>query len=423
MIKNYFKTFLKIAAQNKLFTFLSLFGISITIMFVMIISMCITKITSGSGPEKNLKRIILSDRVKTVNTSQSQSGGQSVGGLGKTLCEENLKKVKSAEVSSMFTGAQSWEFILKGKYQLKYRNLTDAEYWKIFDYKFLQGRPYTGEEVINKANLAVVTRSLKELLFGNEAEILGKTVRYGNMDLVVIGVVDDPPVTSQNATGDLYLPYTLPQGDFDFDNYIGSYKIAYRSASKEQLKTIRNEVRDIINRIDAADTVNRIYLAGPFSQFENLMANYSDPEEYTRGSRIFRYLLQALAFILLPALNLMALNFARIHERGEEIAVRKSFGAAGSVLRYQFLFENIMMTLAGGAIGIILSYVVVALLGNSFFINLTFMNQVPLTFSFNIVVFVIALLSCLLFGLFSGYLPAIRLSGMKPAVYLKGGDL
>jgi putative ABC transport system permease protein len=125
----------------------------------------------------------------------------------------------------------------------------------------------------------------------------------------------------------------------------------------------------------------------------------------------------------LPAVNLMALNFARIQERGEEIAVRKSFGAAASVLRGQFLFENILMTLTGGLIGIILSYFVVALLGNSLTISVNFMSSVPLTFSFNYKVFVAALVSCLIFGLMSGYLPAVRLSRMKPAVYLKGGEL
>ncbi len=81
-----------------------------------------------------------------------------------------------------------------------------------------------------------------------------------------------------------------------------------------------------------------------------MMVGYGDPEEFSLGYNIIKYFLIALAFILLPAINLMALNFARIHERGEEIAVRKSFGAPSSVLRGQFLFENILMTLTGGVI-------------------------------------------------------------------------
>jgi putative ABC transport system permease protein len=154
-----------------------------------------------------------------------------------------------------------------------------------------------------------------------------------------------------------------------------------------------------------------------------MMVGYGNPEDYSLGSSLVRYFMLALAFLLLPAVNLMALNFARINERGEEIAVRKSFGAASSVLRGQFLFENILMTITGGIIGIVLSYILVAILGNSFTLSTGLFFKVPLTYSFNIIVFLVALVTCLLFGLLSGYLPAVRLSRMKPAVYLKGGEL
>jgi putative ABC transport system permease protein len=119
----------------------------------------------------------------------------------------------------------------------------------------------------------------------------------------------------------------------------------------------------------------------------------------------------------------MALNFARIRERGEEIAVRKSFGASSVILRGQFVFENVMLTLAGGAIGIVLSFLAVALLGSSISIPVNGWNNVPISFSFDLRVFMAALFSCLLFGIFSGVLPAFRMSRMKPVKYLKGGEI
>jgi len=424
MIKNYFKIFLQVASRNKLFTFLSLFGISLTIMFVMIFSMTITKITTGSGPEKDLKNIIFCERVKTRETHKGKSGGgYSMSSCSRYLIEEHLKKVKSADIISMYSGARPWEFIFNGKYQLKNQNQTDAEYWKIFDYKFIQGRPYNSEEVLKGANLAVISRSLKELLFGTEENVLGKTINYTSMNLIVTGVVEDPPKTGLNAVGDLYFPYTVIKNIDRPNEYIGGFAAAFKSNSSKKLKTIRNEAQDIVARLDAADTTRSIFLSGPYSQIEKMMVGYGDPEEYSLGISLFRYLLLALAFILLPAVNLMALNFARINERGEEIAVRKSFGAASKVLRGQFLFENILMTLAGGLIGIILSYLVVALLGNSLTLRVNFFSNVPLTFSFNYIVFTAALFACLIFGLMSGFLPAVRLSRMRPAVYLKGGEL
>lgn len=424
MLKNYFKIFIKVASQNKLFTFLSLFGISLTIMFVMIFSMTISKITSGSGPEKDLKKIVFCQRVKTRTTHNGKTGGgYSISSCSRSLCEDHLKNVKSASLASMYTGPNNWEFIFNGKYQLKLQNQTDAEYWDMFDYKFLQGRPYNKEEVTKGANLAVITNSLKELLFGSEENVLGKTVHYTSMNFVITGVVEDPPKTDQNAIGDLYFPYTLLKSNDPQDEYIGRFKIAFKANSSKQFAPIRNEVQEMIARLDAADTLQTIFLSGPYSQVEKMMVGYGDPEDYSVGTSLFKYLMMAFAFILLPAVNLMALNFARIHERGEEIAVRKSFGAASNVLRGQFLFENILMTLTGGIIGILLSFLVVALLGNSLTLRLDFMNNVPLTFSFNYIVFAVALIACLIFGLLSGYLPAVRLSRMKPAVYLKGGEL
>lgn len=422
MLKNYFKIFMKVAMQSKVFTLLSLFGISLTIMFVMIFSMTISRITSGSGPEKDLNQIIFCQRVKTVETHKGKrSDGYSQASLSRKLSEEHLKKAMTADIISMYYGPNPWEFIFNGNYQKKLQNQTDAEYWKIFNYKFLQGRPYTTEEVTNGTNLAVITQSLKELLFGAEENVLGKTIKYTSMNLIVTGVVEDPPKTDQNAIGDLYFPYTLLTSG-DWDDYIGGYKVAFKSSSKK-FELIRNEVQDMVSRLDVADTTRGIFLSGPYSQIEKMMVGYGDPEDYAKGTSLLKYLMMALAFILLPAINLMALNFARINERGEEIAVRKSFGAASTVLRGQFLFENILMTLAGGLIGIILSYLVVGLFGNSLTLSLDFMNNVPLSFSFNFIVFACALIACLIFGLLSGFLPAVILSRMKPAVYLKGGEL
>jgi len=419
MIKNYFKTFLKVAGQNKLFTFLSLFGISMTIMFIMIFSMTIEKITSGSGPEKDLKKILFTEEIKTTN----KRGGMTMSALGRNLCEQHLKNVKNADVISMYSGT-IWEFILDGKHQSKIVSKTDAEYWNVFNFKFLQGRPYTKDEVAKGENLLVITRSSKELLFGSDDNVLGKTVQYTALSLVIIGVIEDPPAATQNAYGDLFLPYTLFKDYNAYSSYTGGFKVAYKANSSKQLNPIRNEVHELMARIDVADTSQSIFLSGPFTQLEKMMAGDDfSPESYSRGKSLFKYLMFALAFLLLPAVNLMALNFARIHERGEEIAVRKSFGAPSRVLRGQFLFENMLMTIAGGIIGILLSYLVIIFLGESLSIGTTMLHSIPLSFSFNYIVFVAALISCLVFGLLSGYLPAVRLSRMKPAVYLKGGEL
>lgn len=422
MIKNYFKIFLKVASQNKLFTFLSLFGISLTIMFVMIFSMTFNKVIKGSGPEEDLELMLFAHRIVSESTVEGQSS-RSSGSLCQRLCEDYLKKTTSASLVSMYTGGE-WEFILNGKHYVKTNMQTDAEFWKVFDFKFLQGRPYTLEEVVNKNNCAVISESIRDLFFSDQETVLGKTIRYFHLQLTVIGVVENPSSASLNISSGIYLPYTLMPPSFFSDSYTGAYKVVFKADHKNQFAAIRNEVQETISRIDAADTNWKLYLSGPQTQFEKIVIGYADPKETSGAwSKMMRYLLWGLGFIFLPAVNLMALNFARIRERGEEIAIRKSFGARSGILRGQFVFENLLLTLTGGVIGIILSFVVVSLLGSSLSIPVSTWSKVPISFSFDVRIFAIALLSCLLFGLFSGVLPAIRMSKMKPAIYLKGGEI
>src|SRR5205823_11383630 len=58
-------------------------------------------------------------------------------------------------------------------------------------------------------------------------------------------------------------------------------------------------------------------------------------------------------FMLLPTINLVNINISRIMERSSEIGVRKAFGASSGKLVMQFVFENIILTLLGGIIGVI----------------------------------------------------------------------
>jgi len=421
MIKNYLKIFWKVAKQNKLFTFLSLFGISLTIMFVMIFSMTINKVLKGSGPEKNLAKMVFVDGIKGKSTVQGESSAFT-SKLSRNLCQDYLKNVKSADLASMFTSS-NWEFILNGKHYTKSQMQTDAEFWKLFDFKFIQGRPYNTEDVVNKNNSVVISTSIKDLYFGDEKNVIGKTIKYFNLLLTIQGVVEDPSPVSQFLRSGIYFPYTLIN-PIDEDPYMGSFSMAYKASGRSQLVSIRKEVQDIISRIDAADDKTKLFLFGPYNQLEMLLIGYEDPEEYASPTgKFLKYLLWGIGFIFLPAVNLMALNFARIRERGEEIAIRKSFGAGSMILRGQFVFENILLTLAGGMIGIILAFLAVAFFGSSLSIPVNDWDTVQVSFSFDFLVFGAALGCCLLFGLFSGVLPAIRMSRMKPVKYLKGGEL
>jgi putative ABC transport system permease protein len=114
----------------------------------------------------------------------------------------------------------------------------------------------------------------------------------------------------------------------------------------------------------------------------------------------------------LPTLNLININITRIMERSSEIGVRKAFGASSRTLVYQFIVENIILTLLGGIIGLILSFITIEIINSQNLIA-------NLELSINFMVLFIGLLVCLVFGLLSGVYPAWRMSKLNVVTALK----
>jgi putative ABC transport system permease protein len=122
----------------------------------------------------------------------------------------------------------------------------------------------------------------------------------------------------------------------------------------------------------------------------------------------------AILFMALPALNLVTLNLSRILERASEIGVRKAFGASRFALIRQFVTENVILTLLGGALGFALTLIALPLLTSS--------NVVPNAhFTLNARIFAYAISIAVFFGLFSGVYPAWRMSRLDPVTALRGG--
>jgi putative ABC transport system permease protein len=124
-----------------------------------------------------------------------------------------------------------------------------------------------------------------------------------------------------------------------------------------------------------------------------------------------------IGFILLmlmglPAINLVNVNVSRILERASEIGVRKAFGAPVRTLIWQFIIENVFITFIGGTIALLLTYLIVYLINKSGWIA-----YADLAVNFN--VFIVSVVVCLIFGLLSGVLPAVRMSGLRIVEALK----
>ena len=92
--------------------------------------------------------------------------------------------------------------------------------------------------------------------------------------------------------------------------------------------------------------------------------DYKDPESQVWRLVVLLAVLAAL-FALIPTVNLVNINISRIMERASEIGVRKAFGAPARTLVGQFLVENILLTVLGGLLGLVMSFFVIRALNES----------------------------------------------------------
>jgi putative ABC transport system permease protein len=99
-------------------------------------------------------------------------------------------------------------------------------------------------------------------------------------------------------------------------------------------------------------------------------------------------------------------------ERSSEIGVRKAFGASPGTLVLQFITENIILTLLGGVIGILLSWGILQYINSSDLIP-----NIQLTIDFQVLM--LGIVCCLIFGFLSGVYPAWRMSKMPVVDALK----
>jgi putative ABC transport system permease protein len=119
--------------------------------------------------------------------------------------------------------------------------------------------------------------------------------------------------------------------------------------------------------------------------------------------------------MLLPAINLINLINSRIMERASEIGIRKAFGASSSVLTQQFIVENVILTLFGGILSIVLA---------GLFMH--YFNQNDMLayarLSINWKVLLVAVVCSVVLGLLSGVYPAWRMSKLNVADVIRQSD-
>ena len=422
MFKNYLKIAIAVLQRRKFFTFISLFGISLTLTVLLVVSAFFDKMLSPGYPDFDRNRSLHISKVALLNTKEGWYNGSSA---SFQFLEKYVSKLKNAEKVSIFTFPNSTNaYVDNRKLSLEYK-YTDAVFWEIARFQFLEGRPYALSNVSSAQKVAVITQLTKQRYFNAEGAVVGKFIELDNVKYRVIGVVKNAAQPNRNFYSDVYLPYTVSRIDYRYlgrpgqvklslvDRYMGDFGAVLLARSEAELPKLREEFNQVLSRIfKPEEGYDKLYVHAD-SALEAFTRNIFGGDD-SAGVGLFFGLgsLAILLFLLLPAINLININVTRIMERSSEIGVRKAFGASSRTLVYQFIIENVILTLIGGFIGTILSLIVIYLYNQSDM-------QPGMDLALNYRVLGFGLLLCLLFGLLSGVYPAWRMSRLNVVAALK----
>jgi putative ABC transport system permease protein len=293
-------------------------------------------------------------------------------------------KFGAQSVRSVFTQGTTEEFLITSTAQFK------------------EGRFMTEMESRGGHNVVILGYDVAEALFPNQPT-LGKIVSIDGNPFRVIGV---------------YAKQGTFLGLFSFDTYAVVPLAAFQKSFSSRLDTsIRVKVKDK-NRLQAATdeltgAMRRVRGLRP-EQKDDFSINEQQALRSTidpiKGGIAMAGLFVTGLALFVGAIGIMNITYVSVKERTREIGTRKAVGARRRTILLQFLIEAVSICLIGGAVGLVLSYVLTRAVAAA-------VPSFPMQFSMGLVI--VGLIVSTLTGIFSGFAPALTASRLDPIEALR----
>lgn len=406
MVKNFFKTTFRNWWKNKTNTFLNAAGLAIGIACAGLIFLWVE---NELGYDRfNIKK----DRLFFVMTNQSYdkgifTHGSTPGPLGQAMQSAmpgiaNTCRMSEGLAYPLFSEGDK-SFYAGGKY-------AEASVFNMFTLPFVQGNAKT---VFDQLHSLVITEKTAKKFFGDEKNVIGKTIRMDNkQDYIVTGVIKDIPENSS-----LQFEWVAPYENFarsnpwmnSWDNFgISTYAELKPGASTS---AINKQLYDVVQKSVPA-SISHLFLFGMNDW--HLRGSFINGKQ-SGGQIEYVHLFSIIAWIILfiACINFMNLSTARSEKRAREVGVRKVLGAEKKNLIVQFIAEALLMSLLATMAALIMMSLALPAFNTLVRENLAIGFSNPLHIAAAMIITAIC-------GLVAGSYPSLYLSSFNPIFVLKG---
>lgn len=413
MIKKTIQQVIYQLRSQPLLSMITILGTALAIALIMVILIVYQAKTADYTPEVNRSRSLyvkwertVYDKKKPNNASHSRPS--------LWLAKEVFYSLKTPE--AVCVTYESGEVLVSTPSSDEDVNtpllLTDADFWKIYQFRFLSGKPFTQADFQSGIKTAVIAESVARRLYQSVDAAIGKPIQINFTTYTVCGVVEDVNRFCEFAWSEVYAPYSSNAiaNKVETGETQGNHIITILAHNAEDFEAIRNEVSRGMAQLNTTLGEKESQLMGQPDNFRTQLNRKFANSYENLDAAYWKYGIMIGIILLVPAINLSGLTHTRMRRRLEELGIRKSFGATQGELVWQVLNENFILTLIGGILGLVLSYLCLWLMGG-WLLQTAWGATATMNVSMvSPVVFLVALGFCMALNLLSAYLPAWRVA-------------
>ena len=287
MYKIYLKQAWALIRQERLFSSVYIVGTGLAISLVMVLSIVFYVKMASIYPEMDR------DRLLTVKSAalKNEKGGTSSGPVSPRFVEECLAGVPGLEALALCCDDAASAFVqpVGSPVQIPVMKMgVNDGFWKVFSFRFLEGKPFTEADFRSGMPVAVIARSLAKRLYG-EGSAVGQTLSLDFTSFRVVGVVDDVSYLMDRVFSQVWYPYTQVP---DFEERVrysevrmpglGPLKVYMLVKDKAGIGKVREAVADNVRRFNQSlnvDGKREFSLLGqPDRHWESIFRYWSNVE-------------------------------------------------------------------------------------------------------------------------------------------------